>query len=111
MAPLRRIVCHHMKPLTNLINVATGIIMHQHLDRLPKQIIILDICNHQITLSLIEVFHLLAYHLSLMHIRVMVPDMVLVALPTHLLLPGPTTFIQSLSVDHIPCQDQYLLIQ
>lgn len=102
-----------MKPLTNLINVATGIIMHHHLDRLPKhlQIIILDICNHQIILSLIEVFHLPAYHLSLTHIRVTVPDMVLVALPTHLHLMGPTTFIQSPSVDHIPCQDQYLLIR
>ena len=70
-----------MKHLMNLINVATEIIMHLYLlPRLPKhlQIIILDICIHQITLTLTEVL-LPTYHL-LIHIRTMVPDMVV--LPT-----------------------------
>jgi len=91
-----------------LINVATEIIMHLYLDRRPKhllQIILLDIRTHQIILSLIEVLHL-----PLTHIRTMVPDMVLVVLPTHL-HPGRPTFILSLSVDHMPCQGQCPLIR
>ena len=71
-----------MKHLMNLINVATEIIMHLYLlHRLPKhlQIIILDICIHQITLTLTEV-HLPTYHHLLMHIQVTVPGMVV--LPT-----------------------------
>ena len=115
MALLRYIVYHHMKHLMNLINVATEIIIHLYLlDRLPKhlQIIIIDIRNHQITLTLTEV-HLPAYHHHhLMHIRTMVPGMVvLVVLHTLLLRPGHIMFIPSLSLDHILCQGQYLIIQ
>ena len=97
-----------MRHLMNLINVVTEIIMLLYrLHRLPKhlQIILLDIYIHQITLTLTEV-HLPAYHLLLMHIRAMVPGMVV--LPT--LLLGLIMFILSLSMDHIPCQGQYLLI-
>jgi len=71
-----------MKHLTNLINVVTEITIHLYLlHRLPKhlQIIILDICIHQIILTLTEV-HLRAYHHHLIHIRTMVPGMVV--LPT-----------------------------
>lgn len=99
-----------MKHLMNLINVATEIIMHLYLlHRLPKhlQIISIDICIHQITLTLIEV-HLPTYHLLLMHILAMVPGMVLLTL---LLDLGLIMFIPSLSLDHIPCQGQYLLIR
>ena len=97
-----------MKRLMNLINEATEIIMHRYLlHRLPKhlQIIILDICIHQITLTLTEV-HLPTYHHLLMHIRAMAPGMVV--RPT--LLLGLIMFIPPLTLDHIPCQGQYLLI-
>ena len=103
-----------MKHLMNLTNVATEIIMHLYLlDRLPKhlQIIILDICNPQITLTLTEV-HLPAYLLLLlMYIRAMVPGMVVLVVPPTLpLLLGHIMFILSLSLDHIPCQCFIILI-
>ena len=102
-----------MKHLMNLTNVATEIIMHLYLlDRLPKhlQIIILDICSPQITLTLTEV-HLPAYLLLLMYIRAMVPGMVVLVVPHTLpLLLGHIMFILSLSLDHIPCQCFIILI-
>jgi len=76
-----------MKHLMNLINVATEITIHLYLlHRLPKhlQIIILDIYIHQIILTSTEV-HLRAYH-HLMHIRAMVPGMVLPTLSLQLII-------------------------
>ena len=99
-----------MKHLMNLINAATEIIMHLYLlHRLPNhlQIIIIDICIHQITLTLIEV-RLRTYHLHLMHIWAMVPDMVVLLLG---LLLGLIMSIPSLSLDHITWQGQCLLIR
>ena len=102
-----------MKHLMNLINAATEIIMHLYLlHRLPNhlQIIIIDICIHQITLTLIEV-RLRTYHLHLMHIRAMVPDMVVLHILLLGLLLGLIMSIPSLSLDHITWQGQCLLIR
>lgn len=101
-----------MKPLMNLINVATGTIIYLYLlDRFPKhlQIILIDICNHQITLSLTEVVRLPGCLLLLMHIRVMAPGMVVLEVPpTHPIISLPSL---SVLVHHIPCRGQCLLIR
>ena len=105
-----------MKPLTNLINVATEIIIHLCLlDHKHLQRILLDIYNNQITLSLTEVVYLPIYRLLPMHIPVMVRATVfLVVLLTRRPLPGHIIFVPSLSVlvhHRIPCQGQCRLIQ
>lgn len=99
-----------MKPLMNLINAVIGTTMcpcllDHHLQRLQR--IFLDICIHQIILSLTEV-RLLVYPLLLMHIRTMVPG--IVVLLTHLLPPGHITTIRPLIVDHT-YQGQPLIIR
>lgn len=104
-----------MKPLMNLINVATGIMYLCLLDRLPKHLqrILLGICNNQITLSLTEVVNLPVYRL-LMLILVVIPDMVLLPTPLLILLLLQDHIISTLSpsvvVDHLLCQVPYLLM-
>ena len=92
---------HHM----NLINVVTEITIHLYLlHRLPKhlQIIILDICIHQITLNLTEV-HLRAYHHHLLiHIRAMVLGMVVLTIRLRIIIICNHQIILTLTEVHLP---------